>query len=162
MNYEAELIFFQNLLKNFHLSYNLISEPFLFEEDPDMGLRRIFNTNFDFSKQIQRLSKYCESNKIYRVHDKFLCNYLFFKLPDTKITTFFFIGPYLLKPVTATNLFEQIESLSPSPEIFFHIDKLYSNLPLLNDENTLLTIVFTFGNTIWGNMDNFSSVGSIK
>ncbi len=156
MNYQSQLTFFKNLLKNFHLPYHITSEPFLFEQDPDLGLRRLFNANFDFSKQLQRVSNHCKPNKIYRVFDKLLCNYLFFKLPDMEKTTYFFIGPYLLKPVTASKLFEQLESLSPSPELFFQVDKLYSNLPLLTDENTLLTMVFTFGNAIWGGMDNFS------
>lgn len=156
MNYQAELVFFQTLLKNFHLPYHIISEPYLFNGEPDFGLRHLFSPGFDFSKQLQKLSNQCESNKIYRIFDKLLCNYLFFKLPDTPKTTFFFIGPYLLKPVNASKLFEQINPMFPSPELFSQVDQIYSNLPLLTDENTLLTMVFTLGTTIWGGMDNFS------
>ncbi len=156
MHYKTELTFFCSLLQNFHIPYQIFSPSHTPKRDPDLGIRRLINPDIDFSQITEHLSIQYKPNKIYRIYDNFLCNYLFFMLPDTKTPAYMAIGPYLLNTISSEKLMEHLEPLSLPLDIFFQIDKLYHALPLLADESNLLTMLFTFGAVIWGSMEQFS------
>ena len=156
MFYKAELQFLQNLLKNFHIPCQIISEPLNLPIDPDLGLRRLLNPNVDFSQLLIKFAELFDSNTIYRIYDTLLCNYFFLKLPDIKTPAYLTIGPYLLNPVTTEQLLEHLEPLALPPELFTHVDKFFHTLPVLPSENGLLTMLSTFGTVIWGSIEQFS------
>lgn len=156
MHYEKELLFFQRLIENFHLSFYLFSEPFDSMPNLDLGLRSLISPDNDYRASISKLPDYCQPNKIYRVCDEFLCRYIFFRLPETEKATFVSIGPYTLTEVSSKTLLESAGRFSLPPELFPQLEKYYRNLPMVPNEHTLLTALNILGESIWGSMDNFS------
>lgn len=80
-------------------------------------------------------------NTIYRIQDSGLY-FIFFRYPDTDSAFYVSIGPYALSSAHI-NMHNQHLTFSPG-------------IPILTDENTLFTIVNTFGELLWGNTENFS------
>ena len=80
-------------------------------------------------------------NAIYRIQDSGFY-FIFFRYPDTDSAFYVSIGPYTLSS-EHINMHNQHLTFSPG-------------IPILTDENTLFTIVNTFGELLWGNTENFS------
>lgn len=156
MHYEAELAFFLKLLKNFHLSARILSRTDIGSSDFDLGLRQLVYSDTAYT---QLLQKYCSSfkeNTIYRISDSFLCNYIYFRLPDRPDEQAMLIGPYAHMLLTRQMIFDCMEKLSISPNLFPQLEKYYTDLPIIPDEGTLFALVNTFGESIWGSLDQFS------
>lgn len=156
MHYETELRFFQKLLENFHISLFLFRKPFDSLPELDLGLHNLLCPSASYRESVSRISGYCKPNLIYRVADEFLCHYIFFRLPKPREDTFVSIGPYTLSNITMNNLLESAERFSLPPELFPQLEKYYQHLPLVPNENILLTTLNVLGESIWGGMDNFS------
>lgn len=157
MHYEAELTFLQKLLKNFYITTNIIDPMSKCIPEFDLGLRRMINAETDYHKFFTSKSNLSTANTIYRVQDKFFCNYICFQLPDVeKSPSYFIIGPYTNRNITNTLLFHLAERLSLSPQQFKQLQKYYTNLITVTDEDTLFSIITTFGECLWGSLENFS------
>ena len=153
MHYEAELIFFQKLLKNFHLSVTMIPNTTPCLSEFDLGLRQLIYTEPIYLEEHQLTF---QQNTIYRISDAFLCNYIFFRLPDSPDSQSMLIGPYTHMFLTKQMIQDGMEKLSISPHLFPQLEKYYTDLPIIPDEGTLFSIINTFGEKIWGSLDNFS------
>lgn len=81
------------------------------------------------------------SNTIYRIRTSGFY-FLFFRYPDANPTSYISIGPYA---VSSDFVDKQNMRKTFSPGI-----------PVLSDESSLFTIVNTFGELLWGNVENFS------
>lgn len=159
MYYQAELKFFMNFFFNSHIPCRMIKSPM---EDPalyknlDLGLRHLLNPNINYTEHQKYFFRSCAPNTIYRIHDEFMCRYIFFQMPEADEPTYIMIGPYALTTISPQIILECAERYSISPDIFPQIEKFYQNLPLIPDENILLLLINTFGEQIWGSLDNFS------
>lgn len=156
MHYEPELRFFQKLLENFHIPLFLFEIPSDALPELDLGLHRLLQPGADNSLSIARLSSYCRPNCIYRIEDEFQCHYIFFRLPKPKEHTLVSIGPYTLSEISPNLLLEIAERFSLPPDLFPQLEKYYQHLPLVPNENILLTTLNVLGDILWGGMDNFS------
>lgn len=156
MQYQAELSFFESMLTNFHIPFQHLIYPFDSITDFDQGLRRLLNPDTDYKAMLNALTHASVSNVIYRIYDELHCHYFFFEVPDREARSFMLIGPYLLNTVTSTELLDSADRFSIAPEFLSQLEKFYQNLPLLQDENILLTLVLTLGERMWGNIDSFS------
>lgn len=156
MNYEAELIFFRKLLRNFHLHSNILELGA--KEIPvfDLGLRRLIFSETDYTKIFNEPLENSRPNTVYRVSDEYLCNYIFFKLPDMPQDSYLIIGPYTQSEHPLRVICNCAEKLSIPSELFPQLEKFYTDLPLVPDESTVFAFVNTFGEKIWGGLDNFS------
>lgn len=81
------------------------------------------------------------TNTIYRIRTSGFY-FLFFRLPDTQPASYISIGPYVVSSVFAEK--------ETAPQTFS------PGIPVLTDESALFTIVNTFGELLWGTLDNFS------
>lgn len=153
MHYEAELIFFQKLLKNFRLSATIISKAYPCLSEFDLGLRQLIYTE-PVSHEDYQLT--FQTNTIYRISDAYLCNYIFFRLPDRPDNQSMLIGPYTHIVLTKQIILNGMEKLSISPYLFPQLEKYYTDLPFIPNEGTLFSIINTFGEKIWDSLDNFS------
>ena len=96
MTYQAELEFFKKLLKNFHLTYVIITPDMKTLPEPSAGIYRLYTCCDDYMKDFwERADKY-KDNVIYRINSICMYRYLFFRLPDTDEPQFMLIGPYVL------------------------------------------------------------------
>lgn len=156
MPYETELTFFQNIIKNFHLSCYIISDSD--EQIPllDLGLRHLIYSEPDYGKLLSNTWFDASPNIVYRMSDQFLCNYIYFLLPGQPENRSILIGPYTHTELSKQTVFDCAERLTISPKLFPQLEKYYTDLPIIPDESILFAIINTFGERIWGSLDNFS------
>lgn len=155
MTYESELLFFRKLLKNFHLSsYILIGNEEI--EDFDLGLRRLLFPDIDYTKLFCESIDQYRPNTIYKISDEYLCNYIFFNLPETSTNKFLMIGPYTHIEHPHRVICNAAEKLRIPVAFLPQLEKFYADLPLIPDESILFALINTLGETMWGSLENFS------
>lgn len=157
MFYESELSFFCKILNNMHIDTCLIKANETIPERIDRGLRLFLGMQDDYKKLFTILWGRIESNTVYQMRDGFFCSYIFFLLPDTTPSTVLIAGPYLNRELSHQELMETAEKYSVPPSVFSQIEKYYGNLPVIKEDAQLVPIYNSFGETIWGNMENFSA-----
>ena len=155
MTYQAELEFFKKLLKNFHLAYVIITPDMKTLPEPSAGIYRLYTCCDDYMKDFwERADKY-KDNVIYRINSICMYRYLFFRLPDTDEPQFMLIGPYVLTGISQKMVLETAEYISLPEEHYHRLQQFLIGLPRIYDESVLLSMLNVFGETIWGNIDNF-------
>lgn len=160
MFYDKELAFFRRYLKNLNLnSYIAPSDDDY--ENIDLKLRKFLKIETDYSKLIKSLYKRLNHNTIYKVYDSFLCNYIVMILPDTVPVSILIIGPYAGFEIEKQDMLDLAQKYNISPQLFQQFEKYYSQIPVLHNESDLFILLNTFGEIIWGNLENFS-LESIK
>ncbi len=163
MPYKNELDFTEKLLKNFRLNMHYITRDIKDTSSAmqTTGLQSILNYEFSDADLLQLLQNQCEPNTLYRIKNVLLCQYILFRLPDTTTPSFVYIGPYALEPIKKNDIMHIAEHYHVSPGDLSQLEQFYSSVPLISDENTLLTLLYTLGEYLWGSYDNFSVSDSI-
>lgn len=156
MFYDAELSFVQSYLKHCHIQCLLVTEDCTFLEKIDFGLRQMLGLQNEYDKLLQFINKQVQPNRIYKIVDSFFCNYFFLFLPDAPEPITMVIGPFLMQDPAKTTLLELGERYSIPPQVFPVFEKFFSSVPTLNDDASLLTLIHTFGEKIWGDANQFS------
>ncbi len=150
MKYYRNLEFFQKLLAGMHISSCIVKNPTL--EIPieiDLRLRASlfglnnYNTFFDNSMYEAK------TNTIYRFFDEYDCSYIFLQLPHTQTPAFFFVGPYLLDIPSKERIDKKATLLKLTFEQTEQMQRYYTKLPLIEDENILLTMMNALGKELW-------------
>ncbi len=157
MHYEAELTFLCRLFKNLHtktilLDANSNDFPVL-----DLGLREMIYGKTDYKKLFFAIPNIHKPNTIFLMQDAFLCRYACFPLPDTENSpSYLLIGPYTNHYITKSILLNIAERHALSPQQYNQLNKYYSNLPVIPEEDSLRILFSTLGETLWDSMENFS------
>ena len=158
MRYDNELAFVEKLLHNLHMNLRYItansSEETLASKR--IGLQDILNYNFDSSTIFQLFDKQCKPNTLYRIHTPLLCHYILFRLPDTEHPVYAYVGPYTLSPISKQDILKLAEQFKVAPGNVTQLEQFYMNLPFISEESLLFTILYTLGEIIWNDADNFS------
>lgn len=157
MFYNAELSFFQSLLKNFHLTPVLLSQESIDFSLIDQGLRKLLGLEQIYEKLQHFLTNDIKPNTIYRIRDSFYCNYVFLLLPHTDSPTILMVGPYTCTEITKHSLMQLTEKYTLPPQLFSTIERYFGSIPYLSSENMLVVALNTLGEKMWGNINNFSS-----
>lgn len=145
------------LLDKLHISSHIIDNPNEYISSKiDGGLRAMLFGEYDYSKLLVNSPTEAKDNVIYRFFDEYLCNYIFFKIPNTISDSYFYIGPYLPSLPTEDFILKKEEQLSLSETQVEQLRTYYRNLPIVEDENILLCIADTLGAFIWNDVDNFN------
>lgn len=158
MDYRSELQFTERLLEQFRLKTRYIDSSTHMDQisTPDIGLKDVLNFHVDDAKLLEQLHQYCQSNTIYRIKNPLLCSYLLFRLPDTNPPVYAYIGPYSQEAVSQEDILKLAEKFQVGPGNLRQLEQFYHDLPVIPSENTILTILYTLGERMWGSMDNFS------
>jgi len=158
MYYDIALQFVEKLLHNYRLDLHYLTEET--EEfslfPADFTLQKLINNAWNRESLLQVLKENCQSNTIYLTNDFLLCNYLFFQLPTSGAPLYAYVGPYLSSPVSSQDIYVLADKYHIEPNILPQLEQFYLDLPLIADDNLLLTIIYTFGEYIWGSLDSFS------
>ncbi len=156
MNIEHNVDFVSTLLSKLHISTHIIESPDSFiSSEVDKGLRATLFGEKDYSKLLVNSPSEAQENTIYRFFDEYKCNYIFLKLPDNK-NRYFYVGPYVLSLPTEDFIGKKAEQLSLDEPQKEQLNAYYRNLPVVEDENILLSIMDTLGTFIWGSANNFN------
>ena len=156
MDYTAELSFFCKILHNFRISSQIFSKNQPPEKPLDLGLRDFLYLQEEYERLFCAPWDSMQPNTVYTVQDAFLCNYIFLLLPETDVPTVLVAGPYMTQDVPRATLMELAERRNIPPHIFSQIEKYYSNIPVIAQEDTVDVLFFSLGETLWGDMDKFT------
>lgn len=156
MTYDAELRFFQNLMKNMDIPFRIF--PAHTEEafKKELDIYSLINPAFSHNDIEEPIRRCCGPNCIYHACDKLLCTYLVFQLPETPEPSYALIGPYTNVHITKKDILETVNRLFLPPVLYPQIEKFYVNLRLVTDEHSLVAILNTFGSVIWKSLDAFT------
>ena len=150
MVYEAQLTFLQDILKGMHISSCILGNPdSRIPPEIDLGLRADLFELDNYATFLQNSMGQAKDNTIYRFFDEYDCNYIFMRLPNTP-DCYFFIGPYLLTLPSREHINKKAASIGLSAAQADRMQLYYTRLPLIEDENLLLTMANTLANRIWG------------
>lgn len=155
-DYEHELTFVIELLKNMRLPFHFLSESISELCDESTGLRHILNYKFDMDAFNDMLKIQCRPNTVYQIYTPLMCNFLLFQLPQDDPVEYAYIGPYLLNEITPQDIYVLAEKYQVPSGHLKQLQHYYENLPLVSDDSTLLTIIYTLGGYLWDDADCFS------
>lgn len=163
MNYDRELRFTEELLKNYHLKTRYIDRNVLSKSpEPSIGLQSILNYEENWTELFCMLEKHCQDNTVYQVSNSLLCNYILFRLPETEGPVFACIGPYTTRSIPRQDILKLADRFQVASGNLKQLEQFFQNLPLFANENHLLPIIYTLGTFLWGNADNFSFHNSLN
>ncbi len=156
MQADQHLQFVITLLEKLHIATHIITEPEKYmPSNVDNGLRAMLFGEEDYSNLLLNSPNEAKENVVYRFFDEYLCNYIFFRIPDTDVSSYFFIGPYIPSLPAESFIEKKSLQLSLSPSQREQLLSYYRNLPVVEDENLLISIVDTLGNFLWGSPNHF-------
>lgn len=157
MKFEAEINLFRKITDNLHI--NTVALPC--EESPnikiDMGIRRMLGMEQDYEKIFLKTDFVKENNTLYRYKDKFRCCYFYIPLTACENSFFKFIwaGPFCTVKTDKTRLLEICKRNSFTPNIVLQLDKYYTSVPYIDNENLLFAAVNALAETIFGGSRNY-------
>lgn len=157
MKFEAEINLFRKITDNLHI--NTIALPC--EENPnikiDMGIRRMLGMEQDYEKIFIKADFAKESNTLYRYKDKFRCSYFYIPLSNCENSFFKFIwaGPFCTVKTDKTRLLEICKRNSFTHNIVLQLDKYYTSVPYIDNENLLFAAVNALAETIFASSSNY-------
>lgn len=157
MSYKKELAFTERLLKNLRLNTHHLTEDIIKDifNTQSIGLQSILKYEFSPSELFKLLEEQCKPNTFYKIKNILLCQYILFRLPDAETPTFVYIGPYTVEPIGKQDIMSIAEHYMVTPGNLSQLEQFYNSIPLIPDENYLLTLIYTLGEYLWGNADNF-------
>ncbi|MBR4991261.1 MAG: helix-turn-helix domain-containing protein [Oscillospiraceae bacterium] len=156
MEYDAQVSFLQQLLKGMHISSCIVDDPaYNIPPEIDLGLRAELFCLKNYAPFLQNSMAQATDRTVYRFFDEYDCSYIFLRLPNLT-ERYFFIGPYLLSLPARERIDRKALSLKLSAEQIQWLHSYYSSLPLVEDENMLLTMANTLAAHLWGTPEQYS------
>ena len=154
MEYHLQLSFLRDLLKNMNISSCVLETPgHRIPPEIDLFLRADLFGLSNYADFLQNSMSEAKDHTVYRFYDEYDCNYIFLRLPEPD--SYFFIGPYLLTLPTEQRIKQKAASLSLTEEQTDRMHLYYSSLPLIDDENWLITMANTFATHLWGSPEQY-------
>ena len=154
MEYQAELTFLCRLLKDLHISSCVLIDPHAeIPSQIDLGLRAGLYGDHNYVPFLQNSFEQAKDHTVYRFFDEYDCNYIFLRLPEDN--RYYFIGPYLLSLPSEKRINKKAENLGLTPEQTQRMHLYYSELPIVEDENLLLSMANTFACHLWGSPEQY-------
>lgn len=154
MEFKPQLSFLQSLLKDLNISTCVIENPGKrIPPEIDLNLRAELFGLSNYATFLQNSMSQAKENTVYRFYDEYDCNYIFLRLPEPD--SYFYIGPYLLALPAEQQITQKAASLALTQEQTDRMRLYYASLPLIEDENLLLTMANTFARHLWGSSEQY-------
>lgn len=152
---DVQLSFLRQLLKDMNISSCILANPSeIIPPQIDLHLRsHLFNLR-NYVPFLQNPISMVKEKTLYRFFDEYSCNYIFLRLPEKE--SFFFIGPYLLSLPSSNWISGKLRELNLPQENAEWMRLYYASLPLIEDENLLLTMANTFARQLWGSQEQYT------
>lgn len=158
MSYKQELNFLIRVLKKMGVQAQLVPPDGTPGTEPDMGLRRALGVSDGLEQTFSCPGTWAKANTVYKLTDRFMCNYIFLLFPQGSEDGALVIGPYHTYEKSRTLLLEILEKAGISAVKFPRFESIYYTLPLLRDKTPLLSMVNTLGETLWGGGNTFQMI----
>ena len=154
MEFKPQLSFLRSLLKDLNISTCIIENPGnRIPPKIDLNLRAELFGLINYATFLQNSMSQAKENTLYRFYDEYDCNYIFLRLPEPD--SYFYIGPYLLTLPAEQQIAQKAASLALTQDQIERMRLYYASLPLIEDENLLLTMANTFARHLWGSPEQY-------
>lgn len=100
-------------------------------------------------------NSWAKENTVYKLTDEFLCNYIYFLLPETAEPTAILAGPYLSFHKSREELLEEAERYNIPTLKFSQLEACYSEIPVFTDDSQIFIMINVLGETLWGKNNAF-------
>lgn len=156
-DYQKELDFTIALLKRMRLPVQILhpkdTQAFL-----SAGVRRVLGVSDDYETPYRASLQWPEQQAIYKILDNFMCNYIFFHLPDTQQPTAVVIGPYLTVDPSRELLLEQMARRAIPAAYLNRVTEFYASIPVFQDPSPIMAAVTCLGTVMWKDENAFDLV----
>lgn len=157
MEYNLQLDFLRQILKEMHISSCILTKPeLMIPPEIDLRLRADLFGLDNYVDFLQNSLSQAKENTIYRFFDEYHCNYIFLRLPRTQTDSYFFIGPYLCCAPDMAWIDYKADTLMLHQGQKNHMHLYYSALPIVEDENLLLTMANALAKHLWGSSEEYA------
>ncbi len=156
MNYEKELKFFQGILNNYRIHSCIIPVNDKSYRNADRGLRDFLSMEEEYDQLFCTAHESVTENTICKITDDFFCNYIFIILPDSDPVSVFVAGPFIDMDLNQSSLMEIAEKNNIPTHILSQLQKYYTSVPVYTDHDVILSLFNSFGEVLWGSINNFS------
>lgn len=151
MYYSAEFEFLKKVLQKMHLHVSECTFGEVPDSGFDFGLRNYLDRNFEYKDLFSKITDQIQPNTIYKFIDQFNCNYICLQLPkEDEVASILLIGPFLSNEITPEIIFEIAEQAGVDHYDVKELKRFYSNIPVIQDQVLLKTMINVFGETLWG------------
>lgn len=156
MNCELQIDFFRKILKDLYISSCIVTNPYIeMSSNIDLGLRAELYKVKNYAEYFKNTFQEVADKTVYRFYDEYDYHYIFLCLSPEK-KSYLFVGPYLKELPGKDKILQKIGDAPNREEQFAIFERHYSNLPIVEDENYLLTMTNTLACQLWGDKSNFS------
>lgn len=128
--------FLCNYLTEMNITYHVFTDNSAQMPDIDGGLRNSILKKYQ-TETVSSLDHY-RADVLYHFSDYYNCNYTFFQMPNQE---FFYIGPYLFKDMTETDIRQQLNIIGIPEGLFSQIQDYYYSLPLIKDKTSFYILI---------------------
>lgn len=158
MFYENELRFLCEILKKCRLSVSFISPEDTLIKVLDDNFTSLFLNDSNKNEKISSLLGDIKPYNIYKFTNPFKLYYLILALPQTSVTTYMMMGPYLNDKLDTRQVMEISETNAIAPSKQKLLKDYYNTIPVLLETDRIFTIIDTFAERIWGGVGSYSII----
>ena len=158
MYYEKELNYFLKVLNRMHLQSLWITPDTVPSEKMDFTLHHFYGLEAAVNEVFCCPNHWTKENTVYKLTDEFLCNYIYFLLPETSAPTAILAGPYMSFQKPKKALLEEAERYNIHSSYFARLEAAYSEIPVLTDDTQLFIMINILGESLWGRNNAFEIV----
>lgn len=155
MYYEKELHYFLKVINRMQLQSLWIQPDIVPTDHMDFVLHRFFGLESFINNVFCCPNPWSKQNTVYKLTDRFLCNYIYFLLPEAPKPNAILIGPYISFQKTKEDILEEAEHHGIPATQFSRLEACYSGITLLSDDTLLFTLINVLGETLWGTKNAF-------
>ncbi len=150
MEQNSQIRLFQRILEKLYISSCIFVKPSDFiPPQIDLGLRQKLYGDVNYTDILQNSFESVKQNTIYRFFDEYDCHYIFLCLSKLE-DKYLFIGPYLLDLPEKERVINICEFATGDNRFVEFLEQYYENLPIINNENLILTLTNCLAQEMWG------------
>ena len=155
--YQRELDLTIAILRQMRLPVHLL-RPKDSLQTLDSGFRKAIGLEEDYDTALRVSQLWSHEQTIYQIHDQFMCDYIYFHLPDTDEPADVVIGPYLTSEPDPSLYLEIADRLGLSVQQFRQHTDYFASLPVFYDLSAIFAVVTSLGEVLWGSPEAFRIV----
>ena len=156
MYYEAQLQLLRNTFRKCRIQTVLADLSLPFHAYPELNPYGNLPEHMQSSHSLQDFIPKAQSETIYRLSDHFGFRYICLTLPALTNELCLIVGPFLSSIPTKQQIMEWSEDWNITPQQQRHLERLYTDVPLLSENSHLFVLLDAFAEHLWGH-DNYSS-----
>ena len=158
MFYRTELQYLMRVLQKMHLQALLLNPGDAQNYQIDLGFRAFLGLEEDYERAFRHHGLWSKSHTIYRLQDELFCSYIFLMLPDSTAAQALLIGPYITFEMQKETIMEVAERFRVPAKRISQMEEYYRNIPIIQTEVPLFSLVTAFGEVLWGSSAAFEIV----